>query len=198
MDIFNITLLQLISKLVKVIFLKIVTIFLWRNFSDSYAVLVLYIITQIKEIFKLLWAIGSIWHYGGCLNKRAARLRLAVQAPAITNNRTRRNSKRTGTGGRRWTAWRSAPISRAAVFEWWCLVCRLRYISAVCRLSHTAQYPYSNGFNTEECTFAYSRYSQIKVYNFACWAVGKRQNKPKWKFFEKVSCKPLAFCRFRA
>ena len=40
MDIFNITLLQLISKLVKVIFLKIVTIFLWRNFSDSYAVLV--------------------------------------------------------------------------------------------------------------------------------------------------------------
>ena len=83
MDIFNITLLQLISKLVKVIFLKIVTIFLWRNFSDSYAVLVLYIITQIKEIFKLLWAIGSIWHYGGCLNKRAARLRLAVQAPAI-------------------------------------------------------------------------------------------------------------------
>ena len=24
------------------------------------------------------------WHCGGCLNKRAARLRLAVQAPAIT------------------------------------------------------------------------------------------------------------------
>ncbi len=39
-DIFNITLLQLISKLVKVIFLKIVTIFSLRNFSDSYAVLV--------------------------------------------------------------------------------------------------------------------------------------------------------------
>ena len=49
------------------------TIFLWRNFSDSYAVLVLYIITQIKEIFKLLWAIGSIWHYGGCLNKQDRR-----------------------------------------------------------------------------------------------------------------------------
>ena len=39
-DIFNITLLQLISKLVKVICLKIVTIFLLRNFSDSYAVFV--------------------------------------------------------------------------------------------------------------------------------------------------------------
>ena len=25
-----------------------------------------------------------IWHYGGCLNKRAARLCLAVQTPAIT------------------------------------------------------------------------------------------------------------------
>ena len=63
-DIFNITLLQLISKLVKVIFLKIVTIFSLRNFSNSYAELVSYIIAQIKEIFKLLWAIGSIWHYG--------------------------------------------------------------------------------------------------------------------------------------
>ena len=74
-DIFNITLLQLVSKLVKVIFLKIVTIFSWRNFSNSYVVLAQYIIAQIKEIFKLLWAIESIWHYGGCLNKRAARLR---------------------------------------------------------------------------------------------------------------------------
>ena len=26
----------------------------------------------------------TLWHCGGCLNKRAARLRLAVQAPAIT------------------------------------------------------------------------------------------------------------------
>ena len=101
MDIFNITLLQLISKLVKVIFLKIVTIFLWRNFSDSYAVLVLYIITQIKEIFKLLWAIGSIWHYGGCLNGEAQPSRSFIQAPAIWAGGTRRNSKRTGTGGRR-------------------------------------------------------------------------------------------------
>ena len=107
MDIFNITLLQLISKLVKVIFLKIVTIFLWRNFSDSYAVLVLYIITQIKEIFKLLWAIGSIWHYGGCLNKRAARLRLAVQAPAIWADGIRRNSKAHGNG--------RPPLNRLAI-----------------------------------------------------------------------------------
>ena len=38
-DIFNITLLQLISKLVKVVFLKIMTNFSLRNFSDSYAVL---------------------------------------------------------------------------------------------------------------------------------------------------------------
>ena len=37
------------------------------------------------------------WHYGGCLNKRAARLRLAVQAPA-TNKTTKRNSKAHGNG----------------------------------------------------------------------------------------------------
>ena len=31
------------------------------------------------------------------------------------------------------------------------------YISAACRLSHTAQYPYGNGFDTGKYTFTYSR-----------------------------------------
>ena len=30
----------------------------------------------------------KLWHFGGCLNKRAARLRLAVQAPAITTDQS--------------------------------------------------------------------------------------------------------------
>ena len=42
------------------------------------------------------------WHCGGCLNKRAARLRLAVQAPAKINNAIKNETqKRTETGGRR-------------------------------------------------------------------------------------------------
>lgn len=43
------------------------------------------IISQISDFFQP-YNIGknTFWHCGGCLNKRAARLRFAVQAPAIT------------------------------------------------------------------------------------------------------------------
>ena len=60
----------------------------------------------------------ELWHYGGCLNKRAARLRLAVQAPAITT------TEQGGTQSARERAVAAEPLGdppvfpRATVFEW--------------------------------------------------------------------------------
>ena len=61
-------------------------------------------------------------------------------------------------------------------------------ISAFCRPSHTAQYPYCNGFDTEKYTFTYSRLKRKTVYNFKC-RNGERANAQKnCKIFRLNPC----------
>ena len=52
-----------------------------------------------------------IWHFWGCLNKRAARLRLAVQAPAITT------TEQGGTQSARERAFAAEPLGDPPLFS---------------------------------------------------------------------------------
>ena len=119
------------------------------------------------------------WHYGGCLNKRAARLRLAVQAPAITTTEQSetQSAQERAVAAEPLGGPHLSPVRRYLSGD--ALRAVFVYISAACILSHTAQYPLSNAFDTEECTLTYSRSSRISVYNFGHRAIVKRQNKPK-------------------
>ena len=61
-------------------------------------------------------------------------------------------------------------------------------ISAFCRPSHTAQYPYSNGFDTEKYTFTYSRLKRKTVYNFKCRNGEKANAQKNCKIFRLNPC----------
>ena len=123
------------------------------------------------------------------MNKRAARLRLAVQAPAIWADGIGRNSNAHGNG--------RSPLNRLAIRP--CSLVR-RYlssdalhavcscISAFCRPSHMAQYPYSNGFDTEKYTFTYSCSKRKTVYNFKCRNGEKAGAQENCKIFHLAPC----------
>ena len=89
--------------------------------------------------------LSYVWHCGGCLNKRAARLRLAVQAPAITT------TEQGGTQSARERAVAAEPLGDPPLSP------VQLYLS--CNANVYRRYPYIDGFSL----FVYLQYRKVSV-----------------------------------